>query len=187
MWLPFSQILNAISLFFSFPHLLLLALPSLGGFCASCNLSLVLLMVCSLGGLLLLLLVGSPITPRHPSFPDPSIPVVYEDAYTVIVAKPPGIPCSPQVGKTTPSVLTLLRRQHSEHNSEHTRLYQVHRLDAGTSGLLVYGKGRDAAGLLARGFANRSRDHQTMTPFLAKYYVAVTTRRPKKKMGTVAG
>ena len=57
-------------------------------------------------------------------------------------------------------------------------LHAVHRLDKVTSGALLFAKTPDAAAALAAEFRAR-RVH--------KYYVALSARRPSKKMGTVAG
>ena len=127
-----------------------------------------------------------------------AIPVLYDHPRLLVVSKPQGVPCSPVVGSENDqgfdnapgsSVLSLLREQRSsENNNEGERLYQVHRLDAPTSGILVFAKDREAAGLLQRGFMNRSRDRDKIGPaFLTKYYLAVTARRLKKKMGVVRG
>jgi tRNA pseudouridine32 synthase/23S rRNA pseudouridine746 synthase len=57
-------------------------------------------------------------------------------------------------------------------------LHSVHRLDKVTSGITLFAKTRVAAAHLSEQFRLR-RVH--------KYYVALSAKRPKKKMGTVSG
>ena len=57
-------------------------------------------------------------------------------------------------------------------------LWPVHRLDKVTSGILLLAKNRETAALLSEQFANR----QT-----GKWYLAVSSLKPKKKQGWVKG
>jgi tRNA pseudouridine32 synthase/23S rRNA pseudouridine746 synthase len=59
-----------------------------------------------------------------------------------------------------------------------SKLYPVHRLDVVTSGLLAFATSAPAARHLAQLFRDK-RVH--------KYYVALSSRAPKKKMGTISG
>lgn len=58
------------------------------------------------------------------------------------------------------------------------KLYLIHRLDKMTSGLLLLGRNRKAAAELSANFANRD---------VEKFYVAIGTKKPKKKQGVVVG
>ena len=58
------------------------------------------------------------------------------------------------------------------------RLHGVHRLDRGTSGLLLLAKDAETAGLLG---------HCLRAGTVSKFYVALSSRRPSKKMGEVRG
>jgi len=58
------------------------------------------------------------------------------------------------------------------------RLHALHRLDTGTSGLVLFATSSHTAGLLAKAFRER-RVH--------KYYFALSGRTPKKKQGSVTG
>ncbi|MGF1679829.1 TIGR01621 family pseudouridine synthase [Photobacterium minamisatsumaniensis] len=58
------------------------------------------------------------------------------------------------------------------------QLYLVHRLDKMTSGLLLLGRNKQAAAILSANFANRD---------VEKYYVAIGTKKPKKKQGIIIG
>ncbi|KJY83250.1 pseudouridine synthase [Vibrio galatheae] len=58
------------------------------------------------------------------------------------------------------------------------QLYLIHRLDKMTSGLLLLGRNAGAASELSRQFANRS---------VEKFYLAIGSKKPKKKQGLVSG
>ena len=55
-------------------------------------------------------------------------------------------------------------------------LFPVHRLDKMTSGLVILAKSSEAAALFGKMFENRE---------VEKYYLAISMRKPKKKMGWV--
>ncbi|MGD9970252.1 MAG: TIGR01621 family pseudouridine synthase [Sulfuricurvum sp.] len=57
-------------------------------------------------------------------------------------------------------------------------LYSVHRLDKMTSGLLILAKSSEAAAEFTRMFEERN---------IEKYYLAISTRKPKKKQGWIKG
>ncbi|MDA3947520.1 MAG: TIGR01621 family pseudouridine synthase [Helicobacteraceae bacterium] len=57
-------------------------------------------------------------------------------------------------------------------------LYPVHRLDKMTSGLVLFGKTKEAAQVFGRMFEERK---------IEKYYLAISLRKPKKKQGWVKG
>ncbi len=57
-------------------------------------------------------------------------------------------------------------------------LYPVHRLDRITSGIILFAKNKDAANKLSILFRNREVD---------KYYIALSDKKPAKKMGRIAG
>ncbi|KLV09074.1 pseudouridine synthase [Photobacterium aquae] len=58
------------------------------------------------------------------------------------------------------------------------KLYLIHRLDKMTSGILLLGRNREAASALSSNFAKRE---------VEKYYLAIGTKKPKKKQGVVIG
>ncbi len=58
------------------------------------------------------------------------------------------------------------------------RLYSVHRLDKMTSGLLILAKTKEAAQIFTKLFETRE---------IQKYYIAISTRKPKKKQGWIKG
>lgn len=59
-----------------------------------------------------------------------------------------------------------------------SQLYLVHRLDKMTSGLLLLAKTSQAASELSAQFANRA---------VSKFYLAIGSKKPKKKQGLVSG
>lgn len=93
-----------------------------------------------------------------PPLPEVEVPVVYEDPWILAVDKPAGLPTQGTWASDQHDLLALLRRQRPGQP-----LFLHHRLDLGTSGLLVLGKAKEAnAGLTAQ-FEGRE---------LAKTYLA---------------
>lgn len=69
--------------------------------------------------------------------------ILYEDEQFVAINKPPGILVHrTKISEDNTFVLQLLRKQLQQ------RLYPIHRLDRATSGVLVFGKSKAAAGIL---------------------------------------
>ncbi|OTW27794.1 RNA pseudouridine synthase, partial [Vibrio parahaemolyticus] len=58
------------------------------------------------------------------------------------------------------------------------QLYLIHRLDKMTSGILLLGRNAKAASALSQAFADRQ---------VEKFYLAIGSKKPKKKQGLVAG
>jgi len=85
--------------------------------------------------------------------------LLYEDDRYVVINKPCGIMVHrTKISEDTRFVLQLLRNQIKQH------IFPVHRLDRATSGVLVFGKDREAAGFLSQQFRNQKVD---------KKYVAI--------------
>lgn len=97
------------------------------------------------------------------------VPVFTGDDFWV-VNKPPGM--SVQESHHGPGVLAELKAQYGGD------FFPVHRLDAGTSGLLVVARTAAANSVLSQLFQARQ---------IEKYYIAVSARKPDKKQGTVTG
>jgi tRNA pseudouridine32 synthase/23S rRNA pseudouridine746 synthase len=101
----------------------------------------------------------------------PLIELVYDHADFIIVNKPPGI--AVQDEELSVGILVILCQQlHVE------KLWLVHRLDKVTSGLLILAKTAKAASNLGKLF----EAHQ-----IEKFYMALSTKKPKKKQGCVSG
>ncbi len=81
--------------------------------------------------------------------PDLEIPVIYEDDVLLVISKPAGIPTQGTQASDRHDLMALLNRQRPNDN-----LFLCHRLDQGTSGLLVLAKGK--GGNLGQQFQERT-------------------------------
>jgi 23S rRNA pseudouridine1911/1915/1917 synthase len=110
--------------------------------------------------------------------PVPGLTVVYEDDDIVVVDKPPGVAAHPTPGWAGPTVLQgLLAAGHTIATSGAAeRQGIVHRLDAGTTGLMVVAKSEHAYSALKRAFREREVD---------KTYHALVQGHPDPLRGTI--
>jgi tRNA pseudouridine32 synthase/23S rRNA pseudouridine746 synthase len=69
-------------------------------------------------------------------------------------------------------------KESDEHFYECKNIYPVHRLDKPTSGIVLFATKKSVAKSLSRAFESKQ---------IVKYYVGVSERKPRKKMGTVKG
>lgn len=99
------------------------------------------------------------------------IAVIYETDDYLVINKPNGVPV--QNERLGTGIIPLLQQQRNM-----TDLWLVHRLDKVTSGLLLLAKTQSAAARLSGYFADRK---------IAKYYLAISAKKPKKSQGTVSG
>ncbi len=108
----------------------------------------------------------------------PELTVVYDDEDLIVVDKPVGVAAHPSVGWTGPTVLGALAgagyRVATSGAAERAGI--VHRLDAGTSGLMVVAKSEHAYSELKRAFHDREVD---------KVYHAVVQGHPDPLNGTI--
>jgi len=108
----------------------------------------------------------------------PNLAIVYDDDDVVVVDKPVGVAAHPSVGWTGPTVLGALAgagfRIATSGASERAGI--VHRLDAGTSGLMVVAKSERAYTELKRQFHDRE---------VSKIYHAVVQGHPDPLAGTI--
>jgi 23S rRNA pseudouridine1911/1915/1917 synthase len=88
--------------------------------------------------------------PDLPPVPTMTIPVVFEDAWILAVDKPAGLPTQGTWATDRHDLLALLKTQRPD-----LKLFLHHRLDQGTSGLLVLAKDAKANPGLAKAFASR--------------------------------
>jgi len=95
--------------------------------------------------------------------------LLYEDDSVVVAAKPEGVASIPSVGGGV-CALELLSVGRSE------KLYVVHRLDKGVSGVLLFAKTATAHRELNLRFQNRQVD---------KYYLAVLSGKPFEPRGAI--
>jgi len=110
--------------------------------------------------------------------PVPGLVVVFEDADIIVVDKPAGVATHPTPGWTGPTVLAgLLAAGHTVAGSGAAeRQGIVHRLDAGTSGLMVVAKSEAAYSVVKRALRQREVD---------KRYHALVQGHPDPLRGTV--
>ena len=104
--------------------------------------------------------------------------IVHEDDDIVVVDKPPGVAAHPSPGWTGPTVvggLAAAGHRVSTSGAEERRGV-VHRLDVGTSGLMVVAKSEHAYTVLKEAFRERTVD---------KRYAAVVQGHPDPLVGTV--
>ncbi|MDP9498241.1 MAG: RluA family pseudouridine synthase [Actinomycetota bacterium] len=104
--------------------------------------------------------------------------VVHEDDDIVVVDKPPGVAAHPSPGWTGPTVvggLAAAGHRVSTSGAEE-RQGVVHRLDVGTSGLMVVAKSERAYTVLKDAFRERTVD---------KRYAAVVQGHPDPLVGTI--
>ena len=104
--------------------------------------------------------------------------IVHDDDDLVVVDKPVGVAAHPSPGWTGPTVLGGLAGAGFRISTSGADERQgiVHRLDAGTSGLMVVAKSEYAYTVLKRAFRDRT---------VEKVYAAVVQGRPDPSSGTV--
>jgi 23S rRNA pseudouridine1911/1915/1917 synthase len=116
-------------------------------------------------------------TPAAPR-PDMDLPVLYADEDIIVVDKPVGMAVHASPGWEGPTVVAALAAagyQIAEVGSEE-RYGVVHRLDVGTSGVMVVARSHRAYSALKRDFKNRAVD---------KTYHALVQGHPDPSAGTV--
>ena len=122
--------------------------------------------------------LDAPAAPVAPAEPVPGMRIVHEDADVVVVDKPVGVAAHPSPGWTGPTVVGALAaagfRVATSGAAERQGI--VHRLDVGTSGLMVVAKSEHAYSVLKRAFKERTVD---------KVYHAVVQGHPAPTTGTV--
>ena len=128
-------------------------------------------------------IVASPPTEVAPE----NIPldVVFEDDHLVVVNKPPGMVVHPSAGHAGGSLVNALLFHCNERSNrgddaskmiDVPRLGVVHRIDKGTSGLLVMAKDAAAQAGLQTQFANRS---------VRRRYLAIVLGTPARESGRI--
>ncbi|TFC96673.1 MULTISPECIES: RluA family pseudouridine synthase [Cryobacterium] len=108
----------------------------------------------------------------------PDLTIVHDDESIVVINKPSGVAAHPSVGWTGPTVVGALSaagyRIATSGASERAGI--VHRLDAGTSGLMVVAKSETAYTALKRAFHDRE---------VEKIYHSVVQGHPDPSTGTI--
>ncbi len=116
--------------------------------------------------------------PQVVAEPVPGLRVVYDDDHLVVVDKPVGVAAHPSPGWEGPSVVGGLAAAGFRVSTSGAAERQgvVHRLDVGTSGLMVVAKSERAYTVLKRAFKERTVD---------KRYHALVQGHPDPLRGTV--
>lgn len=119
---------------------------------------------------------AQPAVPR--SEPVAGLQVLYEDADLVVVDKPVGVAAHPSVGWTGPTVVGGLAAAGVRVSTSGAAERQgvVHRLDVGTSGLMVLARSESGYSALKRAFRERT---------VAKHYRALVQGHPDPTRGTI--
>jgi 23S rRNA pseudouridine1911/1915/1917 synthase len=121
-----------------------------------------------------------PVSPRLAvvAEPVPGMAVIYDDVDLVVVDKPVGVAAHPSVGWTGPTVIGGLAAAGYRVSTSGAEERQgvVHRLDVGTSGLMVVAKSEHAYTVLKRAFKERTVD---------KTYHALVQGLPDPLQGTI--
>jgi 23S rRNA pseudouridine1911/1915/1917 synthase len=120
---------------------------------------------------------GAQVAPAAPE-PVPGLTIVYSDDDIVVVDKPVGVAAHPSPGWTGPTVIGGLAAMGHRVSTSGAAERQgiVHRLDVGTTGLMVVAKSERAYSLLKRAFKERLVD---------KRYHAVVQGHPDPLRGTI--
>ena len=119
-----------------------------------------------------------PAPPRIVAEPVPGMLVVHDDEHLVVVDKPVGVAAHPSPGWSGPTVVGGLAAAGFRISTSGAAERQgvVHRLDVGTSGLMVVAKSERAYTVLKRAFKERTVD---------KTYHALVQGHPDPLRGTV--
>lgn len=128
-----------------------------------------------------ILVVIPPARPATPEAQDIHLDVVYEDEDLVVINKPAGLVVHPAPGNPDKTLVNALIAHCGDNLSRiggETRPGIVHRLDKGTSGLLVAAKNDLAHLHLSKQFADHSLD---------RAYLAVVWRVLSKRSGSIEG
>jgi 23S rRNA pseudouridine1911/1915/1917 synthase len=130
------------------------------------------------GGVWLEVALPGVAAPAPPPEPVAGLRVVYEDDDVVVVDKPVGVAAHPSPGWTGPTVIGGLaaagHRIATSGAAERQGI--VHRLDVGTTGLMVVAKSESAYSVLKQAFRARTVD---------KTYAALVQGHPDPSKGTI--
>ncbi|GEA83949.1 MAG: RluA family pseudouridine synthase [Cellulomonas sp.] len=110
--------------------------------------------------------------------PVPGMGIVYDDDDVVVIDKPVGVAAHPSPGWTGPTVVGALAAAGYRISTSGAAERQgvVHRLDVGTSGLMVVAKSEHAYTVLKRAFKERT---------VEKVYHALVQGHPEPTTGTI--
>ncbi len=127
-------------------------------------------------------LAGQEIVCHRDSFPEPPDEVLdparilHEDAAVVAIDKPSGMPSHPTFARKLGTALQLTEALLRKRAGRKVLLWPLHRLDAATSGVLVFAKTQAAARAVNQNFARRRVD---------KRYLALVQGAPEPREGDI--
>jgi len=130
------------------------------------------------GGAVLQVALPAVESPAPAAEPAAGLALVYEDDDIVVVDKPVGVAAHPSPGWTGPTVIGALAAAGHRVSTSGAAERQgiVHRLDVGTTGLMVVAKSELAYSVLKDAFRNRDVD---------KRYAALVQGHPDPSRGTI--
>jgi 23S rRNA pseudouridine1911/1915/1917 synthase len=103
-------------------------------------------------------------------------PVVYADEHVLVVDKPAGLAVHPGAGRRTGTLASQLLTLGARGGDDPERPGIVHRLDRGTSGLLVAARSDEAYATLREAMARRE---------IERRYLALVRGRPRSRTGRI--
>ncbi|WP_038070637.1 TIGR01621 family pseudouridine synthase [Hydrogenovibrio kuenenii] len=106
---------------------------------------------------------------------EPYVQIIYQNEHFVLVDKPAGMNFH---SEDEAGLAVVVKQQLQAGDNKDLELYPVHRLDKMTSGLVLFALTKEAAKAFQKMFENRGLD---------KFYLAISTEKPKKKQGWVKG
>jgi 23S rRNA pseudouridine1911/1915/1917 synthase len=114
-----------------------------------------------------------------------TVPVVFEDAYVIVIDKPTGMSSVPFEKRETGTAMDAIRDawRADGRRATDTPLLVVHRIDKDTSGLLAFAKTKEAE----RGLQALFRAHDVERTYLCVAHGAVTDLRIESKLVTDRG
>lgn len=114
--------------------------------------------------------------PAQPTFPDQTIPVLYEDDDVIVIDKPVGLLTHAKGILSDEFTVAEFVKSKTQYKQDTNRPGIIHRLDRATSGVLLCVKNEAAAQYIARQFSSRT---------VKKTYVAVTSGIPKHEAAVI--
>jgi 23S rRNA pseudouridine1911/1915/1917 synthase len=102
--------------------------------------------------------------------------IVHEDEWLLAIDKPSGMPSHPTFARKAGTALQLAEEMLRRREHRKVPLWPLHRLDAATSGLLLFAKTRAAARAVNQNFARRR---------VSKRYVALVAGVPSSGFGEI--
>jgi 23S rRNA pseudouridine1911/1915/1917 synthase len=125
----------------------------------------------------MLLSVELPDAPTAPAAEDVPVAVVYEDEQLLVVSKPAGLVVHPAPGHASGTLVNaLLARAEGPAGGAGDRPGIVHRLDAGTSGLMLVAKSEEMHARLVEMMSARE---------VERTYLALVEGKPSSPSGTI--